>query len=97
MRTGWALAVLLAAVAAGPACAQDFGQPPPPPTPYESIPPSPGPLYHWVPGRWLWDGTTWHWRHGRFASTLRYRDMYVAGHWQAHDGTGFTWVPGHMK
>lgn len=94
-----ALAVLALLALPGPAGAQglDLAQPPPPAPIFESIPPSPGPGFRWVTGRWAWDGSQWRWHHGRYVSKLRYRDVYVPGHWQAHDGTGFTWVPGYMK
>ncbi len=94
-----ALTVLLAAASAhaqyvpGPGLAP----PPPPPPIFESVPPRPAPDLVWTPGRWVWDGVTWRWRHGRYRSKLGFRDMYVPGHWERDAGAGFRWIPGGMK
>lgn len=93
------LAVLLSAGAARaqfiPGSVVD--QPPPPAPRFETIPPSPGAEFAWVPGRWVWDGAVWHWYHGRYRSRLLSRGTYVPGHWQLQDGAGYGWTPGGVR
>ena len=94
-----ALALLLAPAVARAQFVPDstFDQPPPPPPRFETVPPPPAPGLAWSAGKWVWDGITWRWRHGRYRSRLLARDAYRAGHWEQDAGAGFRWVPGTMQ
>jgi len=54
---------------------------PPPPVRVEMMPPSPGAVYVWLPGAWVW--------HGRW--------IWEAGRWDRPPRPGLRWVPHHYE
>ena len=71
--------------------------PPPIPVPrVEVAPPSPGPVFVWVPGYWNWDRGNYVWRGGHWATPPGRGHRWVAGHWAPRRG-GQTWVEGRWR
>ena len=62
----------------------------------EAIPPSPGPDYVFIPGRWEWDtaGSRWIWYGGSWQKPPAPSAVWQAGYWSQANG-GWTWVGAH--
>jgi hypothetical protein len=85
--------IALAAFSLG--CAATVYAPgPPPPSKVEVKPAKPNAKAVWVSGHWKWNGNTYVWKSGYWAT--KPKGHWVPGHWEKH-GRGHVWVPGHWK
>lgn len=71
---------------------------PPPPAPFQTVPPPPGPpgRMAWRPGYWRWNGHAYVWQGGRYLRTPRPYAAWVPGRWVPRYGR-WVWVPGHWR
>jgi hypothetical protein len=80
--------MLTGCVVAGPPV---VAAPPPIPVPrVEVVPPSPGPLFVWVPGYWGWHRSNYVWYGGRWATPPGRGYSWRAGYWESGRG-GQVW------
>jgi hypothetical protein len=68
----------------------------PPPLRAEGKIASPGPGYVWARGYWDWDGNSWEWIDGRWASAPVARATWVPATYTLIS-TGWRYVPGHWS
>ena len=86
--------MLTGCVVAGPPV---VAVPPPIPVPrVEIVPPTPGPLYVWVPGYWGWRRSSYEWYGGRWATPPRPGYAWAPGYWAPRRG-GQEWVEGRWR
>ncbi len=64
----------------------------------EELPPSPGPEYVWIAGRWEWDtaGNRWVWYSGSWQKPPTPTAMWQAGYW-SQKGPAWSWVGSHWS
>ncbi len=67
----------------------------PPPDYEEPIPVSPDPEQQWIAGHWNWNGLTWSWSPGFYATPPQREAVWVAGHWRKGLLGFYRWTPGH--
>lgn len=67
----------------------------PPPLPYYSQPPCPGPGYIWTPGYWAWDPAYgYYWVPGTWVAAPFVGALWTPGYWDFDDG-GYRWHRGY--
>jgi hypothetical protein len=98
------LAVLGLAASLGAAAAQDSTviiAPSAPPAPrVETVPPPPATSTQaltWQAGHWVWDGTAWSWKEGRYVQSPQPAAVWEPGHWQPQSKGGYIWIDGHWR
>lgn len=70
--------------------------PPPPPTPVETMPPSPATNAVWVAGYWIYDGRSFTWVSGRWEIPPPLARAYVPAHSELRNGQ-MVHVPGYWQ
>ncbi len=69
----------------------------PPPARYEQPPVSPGAVYIWIAGHWVWKPRLgkYIWIAGHWAKRSPGK-VWISGHWKKHRG-GWVRIPGHWR
>lgn len=70
--------------------------PTPPPTPRETVPPSPAPNAIWVAGYWIYDGRSYTWVGGHWEIPPPFAHAYVPAHSEVRNGQT-VYVPGYWQ
>ena len=100
MRTTAGALMLAGALAFAPACTGVGGRvyvaAGPPVYRAEVMGVAPGPGYVWVPGYYRWEGRSYLWMPGRWATPPRPRAVWVPGGWR-HDRHGWYWSEGRWR
>jgi hypothetical protein len=69
----------------------------PPPPRVEIIPGvAPSPNHVWIPGYWMWNGTTFVWISGGWHPRPRPGAVWVQGRWERR-GNGWSWIYGYWR
>jgi hypothetical protein len=65
----------------------------------ETIPPSPGPAYVWIPGHHAWRShhKAYVWLPGYYTVPVAPGYVWVPGYWAVAPGGGYIWVEGHWR
>lgn len=70
--------------------------PPPPPTPNETMPPSPAANAVWIPGYWIYDGRSYAWTSGKWEIPPPFASTYVPAHSEVR-GNHTVFIPGYWR
>lgn len=70
--------------------------PPPSSSPTDTVTPAPSPNAVWIPGYWVYNGSSYIWTAGHWEVPPANCHTYVAPYW-TYQGGGYVFVPGYWR